>query len=233
MQESASEEEKATYEVFKEMLRGLHNGEQSGVIIPSALDQNGKELFSFELKSILGQAQFDLDKIITRFRKEIVTGILSPQLIIGQDGSGSFALSESLENITDVVVGARLRELRDQLNHDLVKQLFQINGWDTTVMPFFDFEETRQPSVDDVGKYIQRIAAAGMLSNDAATANWIANYVGLPEPFNDTTISVEEVREQMTSFTSNAGEGLETGTVGTGTAKTLTSTDTSVANLEN
>ena len=233
MSDSASEDEKATYEEFKKMLRGLHNGEQSGVIIPSALDQNGKELFSFELMSVMGQAQFDIDKIITRFRKEIVTGILSPQLIIGQDGSGSFALSESLENITDTVVGARLTELKDQLNHDLVKQLFQLNGWDTTVMPYFDYEETKQPSVDDLGKYIQRVAASGLMKVDSEVVNWVHSQVGMPQAFDDTTLSYDEIKEHLTGYTSNSGEGLEPGTSGNGTAKGVSTRDNSIANLEN
>lgn len=66
MSETATEDEKATYEAFKAMLRGLHNGEQSGVIIPSALDQNGKDLFSFELMSVMGQNAFDINVIINR-----------------------------------------------------------------------------------------------------------------------------------------------------------------------
>lgn len=233
MSESASEDEKATFEQFKEMLRGLHNGEQSGVIIPSALDQNGKELFSFELKSVMGQAQFDINEIITRFRKELVTGILSPQLIIGQDGSGSFALAESLENITEVVVEARLREMRDQLNHDLVPQLFAINGYDTSVTPYFDYESTQQPSVDDLGKYIQRVASAGLMKVDADVVNWIHAQIGMPQAFDDTTLSVEEVKEQLTGFDSAAGAGMAVGTTGEGTSKTLGGRDSSTANKEN
>lgn len=161
-----------------------------------------------------------------------MTGLLNPLLLLGQDGSGSFALSQSLGSITDTVVESRLKEVRDQLNHDLVKQLFLLNGWDTTVMPRFEFTRVQSSSVDELGKYIQRVAAAGMLKSDAKTANWVAEQVGMPVPFGNLDVSVEEVREQMTKFTSNAGEGMVEA-AGQGTGKSLSMDDNSVSNLEN
>lgn len=132
----------------------------------------------------------------------MVTGILCPQLVLGQNGSGSFALADNLKNLTDTVVGARLRELRDQLNHDLIPQIFALNGWDTEVTPYFDFDLADETSADDLSKYIQRIAAVGGIVFDAEMVNWIHTKVGAPLPFDDTTISIEEVRE----FTSSGDE---------------------------
>src|SRR5690606_27157109 len=113
MSETASEEEKQTYEAFQKALALLHKGEQSGIIIPSDTDENKERLFDFSLESVMGQSTYDVDKIITRYRKEMITGLLCQQLILGQDGSGSFALAESLESATSIVVNARLREIRD------------------------------------------------------------------------------------------------------------------------
>lgn len=233
MSESASEDQKATYEAFKEMLRGLHNGEQSGVIIPSAMDANGNDLFDFQLMSVMGQAQFDINEIIARYRNEIITGILCPQLVLGQNGSGSFALAENLQRLTETVVGARLREIRDQLNHDLIPQLFKLNGWDVSVTPYFDFDEVQESSLDDLSKYIQRIASIGGIVMDAEMVNWVHMKIGAPIPFDDTDLPIEEVRQQVSNFTSNSGEGMEAGTVGNGTSSSASSRDNSVANMEN
>lgn len=232
MSEDATEAEKATYEVFKEMLRGLHNGEQSGVIIPSETDDQGKPLFEFSLESVMGQSTYDVNEIIGRYRKEIITGILCPQLILGQDGSGSFALSESLSSVTDTVVGARLREIRDQLNHDLIPQLFMLNGWDTSVMPYFDFEDFSESTVDDFSKAIQRMASVGMLVPTAETVNFCHEKIGAPKPFDKTDISVDEVRKFTTPDDSKAGEGMSTGS-GNGTSNSAASRDNSTSNAEN
>lgn len=232
LSESASEDEKQTAEHFRKALSTMHTGEQSGILLPQAYDEDGNKLFEFEVKSVMGNAAHDINAIITRYKKDIVVGLLAPMLTIGQDGSGSFALAEVLEGITSTVIESRLVEIRDQLNHDLVPQLFAVNGFSTEVTPYFDFVRTDEISVDDLGKYIQRVGAAGMLSNDAHTANWIADQVGMPRPFDDTNISVEEVRERMTNFTSNAGEGLAAGGLD-GTSSGASSRDNSIANLEN
>ncbi len=232
LSESASEDEKQTAEYFRKALSTIHTGEQSGILLPQAFDEDGNKLFEFEVKSVMGNAAHDVNTIVSRYKKEIVVGLLAPMLTIGQDGSGSFALASVLQNITTTVVESRLVEIRDQLNHDLLPQLFAINGWSTEVMPYLDFSRTDEVSLDDLGKYIQRVGAIGMLKNDAVTANWVAEQAGMPRAFDDVEISVENVREQMTNFTSSSGEGLAAGGLD-GTSTGASSRDNSSANLEN
>lgn len=233
MSENASPEEKETYEAFKTAMALVHKGEQSGIIIPSDTDSNKNPYFNFELKSVMGQSTYDVNQIIGRWRKEIITGLLCPQLILGQDGSGSFALASSLETLTDTVVSARLREIRDQLNHDLIPQLFALNGWDNSITPYFDFDEFKETSVDDFSKAVQRIASVGGMVLNAETVNKIHQKLGLAVPFDKEDISIKEVREMTSNFSSNAGEGMQTGTSGQGTAKNPSSRDNSTSNKEN
>jgi len=232
MSEEASEDEKATYEMFTKAMALLHKGEQSAIIIPSDVSEEKVPLFDFKLESVMGQSTHNIHEIIGRYRKEIITGLLCQQLILGQDGSGSFALSESLEGATDTVIDARLREIRNQLNHDLVPQLFALNGWDTDILPYFDFEEVKKSSMDDFSKSIQRIASVGGLVLNAETINTIHEKLGLPVPFDQTDIDIEEVREMTTPDISNAGEGMQTGS-GNGTSSSAAGRDNSASNLEN
>ena len=57
---------------------------------------------------------------------------MASQLVLGQEGGGSYSLAESQSSISQMVIDARLIEIRDQLNHDLIPQLFRLNGWDAT-----------------------------------------------------------------------------------------------------
>lgn len=165
------------------------------------------------------------------YKNDIVTGILNPHLVIGQSGGGSFALAESLEGISKTVVEARLKEIKDQINHDLIPQLFSINGWSTNVLPQIDYTQPDNVGLDELSKFIQRCASVGMLKQDAPTLNWIAEQAGMPIPFDDEETPVEEVRTQVTGYTSGAGEG--GATPGPGTANSVSSNDTSIKNLEN
>lgn len=232
MAESATKEEKQVYEAFQTMLRGLHTGEQSGVILPLAYDEQGNPLFKFDVVNVMGQAAHNIDTIISRYRREIITGILNPQLILGQDGGGSFALAESLGSVTNTVVEARLKEIRDQLNHDLIPQLFAVNGFDTTVTPYFDFVQTDNVTLDELSKFVQRVASVGLIKQDAETVNWIAEQAGMPIPFDDRDISLEELREQLTGASSRSGDGMASAGSGTSTS-VFGDDDNSVANMEN
>ena len=232
MADDASEDEKKTLEIFKEILRSIHNGEQSGVLLPQQWDENGKPLFEFDVKSIMGQAAHDINGIITRYKKEIVSGILAPLMMSGQDGGGSFALTESLKDITDLVVVTRLKEIREVLNHDLIPQIYQVNGWDMTEMPKFTYEDFTQVTLDELSKTLQRIASVGGLVLGAEQMNWIHEQVGLPAAFQDVEITIEEAREVATGDTSRAGDGMDVGKF-SGTSDKVSEQDNSISNMEN
>lgn len=233
MDPNASAEDKAVYAYWQNMMRNLHLGEQSGIIIPSLKDENGEEMIAdFQLLGIQGTKSFDVAQIISRYQKEIITSLMASQLILGQDGGGSFSLAESLQGISDMAIEAKLIEIQEQLNHDLIPQLFSLNGWDTSVTPLFQFGDLKTPDLDVLSKFIQRVGAAGMLSQDASTVNWIAEQANMPTPFDDVTIPLEDVREQLTGFTSNAGEGMQEG-MPSGTGDATGGGDQSTGNTEN
>lgn len=234
MDPNASEEDKLVYSHWQQILRNLHMGEQSGVIVPSLKDENGEEMIAkLELLGVSGSKAYDVSAIIGRYQREIITSLMASQLILGQDGGGSFSLAESLQGISDMSIESKLIEIRDQLNHDLLPQLFALNGWSTDILPFFDFGDLKSPDLDVLSKFIQRCAATGMLSQDPATINWIAEQANMPIPFPDPTMDIEEARMQLTGASSRSGDGMGSGLPsGTGSADGEAG-DSSIANGEN
>lgn len=232
LSKDATPEEKETAKHFQDVLNGIHKGEQSGVLLPMMYDDDKNKLFDFRVISVMGQQAHDVDAVIKRFRKEIVTGILAPSLVIGQDGSGSFALAEVLEGITATVIESRLVEIRDQLNHDLIKQLFELNGWDTTVTPMFEFEDVERTSLDEWSSAIQRIASNGLIKLDAKTINTVHSKLGLDTAYDSEDVTVDEIRENATNADSSAGEGMVSPS-GQGTSKSPRARDDSTSNTEN
>ena len=115
---------------------------------------------------------------------------------------------------------------------DLVNQLFALNGWDTTVVPYFDFGDLVSPDLDVLSKFLQRTASVGLVSQDASTVNWIAEQANMPTPFADQTVTVDEARKQLTGYSTGAGEGQATAGEGTSTSPTG-SDDASAGNMEN
>ncbi|UZS00917.1 portal protein [Pseudomonas phage vB_PsaM_M1] len=233
MAEDASDLDKQTFEYWKNVMRNLHMGEQSGVIVPSLKDENGEEMIAdLELLGINGSRSYNVSEIIGRYRSEIITSLMASQLTLGQNGGGSFSLAESLQGISNMAIEAKLIEIQDQLNHDLIKQLFELNGWSTEVMPEFYFGDLVSPDLDVLSKFLQRAGAQGLISANAETANWVAEQANMPKPFPDTTIPTEDVRKEMTAYSSNSGEGMEEG-MPSGTGDATGGGDQSTGNGEN
>lgn len=155
---------------------------------------------------------------------------MASQLVLGQEGGGSYSLAESQSSISQMVIDARLIEIRDQLNHDLIPQLFALNGWDITDTPYFDFGDIAEESLDEISKYIQRIAAVGLMPKTAAMTNWVTEKLGVAPQFSDSQ-TLEEIAPYLTGYSSGAGEGLNK--TGNGTSNSVSERDNSSANLEN
>lgn len=228
----ASPEDKAVYEFYQRGISSLNNNEQTALILPMFRDEKGNKMFELDVVSVMGTQSNDINEIINRLKKEIITGLSAAQLILGQDGGGSFSLAESLDGVTKMIVNERLTQIAEQLNHDLIPQLFALNGWDITDTPKFEYGEVSAESLDEIGKYIQRTAAVGMFPKTPEAVNYVTSRLGGIAPqFKDDTPE-EEFLPKLTNYTSGAGEG-QASPVGSGTAKTLGSgRDSSTANLE-
>jgi hypothetical protein len=228
---NASVEDQAVGEYYRNIVRNLHNGDQSGVLLPSHYDENGNSMFKFDVVSITGQKAHDVDKVINRYNTSILTALTSDFLILGQAGGGSFALSETKMTISEIAIEAKLREIQAVLNHDLIPQLFALNGWDLEVLPYFEFDPVKTTSLDDLSSGIQRIAGVGLMPQTPKVVNWICDQLGIPQDFAED-MDREEFLSMLTKYESRSGDGLESDGPGTSNGGG-SGVDPSVANNEN
>lgn len=232
MDPNASDDDKAVYAHWQNIMRNLHMGEQSGVIVPSLKDDNGEEMIAdLDLLGLNGSKTYDTNVIIGRYKQEIITSLMASQLILGQNGGGSFSLAESLQGISDMAIEAKLMEIRDQLNHDLVIQLFQLNGWDTTVTPTFEFGKVNKEDLDVLSKFVQRVASVGLLPKTPEVINFLTEQMGMTAQFSPDE-DQEEMEKLLTGNDSRAADGMTTAGEGTSTSP-MGSDDASVGNTEN
>ena len=225
---NASQEDKDVREYYERGMTNLHRNEQSALILPMYRDENGNKMFEFDVVSVRGQNAHDVDKIITRYKKEIITSLMAGQLILGQEGGGSYSLAESLDSVTQMVIDTRLTAIKDQLNNDLIPQLFELNGWDITETPYFDYGEVAQNSLDDISKFVQRIGAVGLLPQSPTLVNFLTERLGVDPEFKGDEEG-EDFKSKLTNYESGAGEGMTAGT-GNGTSKKASGRDNTTAN---
>ena len=126
---------------------------------------------------------------------------------------------------------ARLMEIRDVLNNDLIPSLYKLNGWRETEYPKFEFGDLEDTDLEAFSKAIQRIKAVGLITPTVDNVNHIAAMLKLPGRVADD-MSQDELNELLGKDTSRAGDGLTAG-MGNGTGKSVAVDDNSSLNTEN
>lgn len=227
MAEDASDEDKALYEVCKKMIASLANGTSQGIIFPSYIDpESKKDMFDVDYLDSKGANAAGIDQAARRYQDEILA-TLGVDILKSGSHEGSFSLADSDTNVLALAVGHRLNEIATVLNHDLVRQVYKMNGWKMENLPQFVPGDITSMSADELGKLMQRTASVGIVIKDVATVNRIRVAMGVSPLPEDANLDDYE----FTMESSNAGEGMETPYEGT--AKKPTKKDASTQNSEN
>lgn len=230
MAENASDDKKALYETFKSIVTSIHMNEQAGLVFPRFIDPETKQnIFDFRLVSVDGGKQFDTDSVIKRYDNQILMTYLADVLKMGQDASGSFALSDNKTNLLAVGIEAILREIISVLNNDLIPQTLQLNGWNIDgVIPEITYNDLEERDLDVLSKAVQRFVSVGAIEVDKELSNALRETLGI-NAINESSEALDE--DFIPSSDSKAGEGMKT--AGEGTATSVSGNDTSTSNSDN
>src|SRR5437870_1230258 len=210
MSEDASDSEKAIFEYYKNVIRNIQMNEQSGLILPQAFDPESRQpLFKFELTSTQGGKMYDTDVIIKRWDNKILMVLFADMLKMGQDQVGSYSLAGAKTNIMAMAIEARLKEIQDTLNNDLIPQLFALNGEILTAkeLPKFKYGDLDEVDLDEFSKAIQRMGSVGALELDRDMANKIRESIKVTPKGVDEPVDKQEIM----GGDSQAGNGMAAG----------------------
>lgn len=229
MSEDASPEQKLILENLKNILRNLQVNSQSGVMLPSAVDEFTKTpLFDIKLLSNEGgKKNFDINEIKTYYQNQIYIGLSGDILIMGTSNTGSYNLATIKNTLTGSAVEAMLDNIVEAFNRDVIRQLYELNGWENTNFCSLDYENLHSPDLDMISKYVQRIGAVGYMPKTHDVVNYILTSIGL-----DPIDTSEDITALLGENTSRSGDGMQEG-LNSGVGDAITSNDSSVSNLEN
>lgn len=224
----ASPEKKAIAEYFRNMIRNIQSGTQSGVLLPSdASEETRLPLFDFELISADGKKLTDTSAIKKYYQDQILIALMADVLALGTGSTGSYALGSLKNNMVGAMCTYLIGNILQEVNNDLIRQLYELNGMDTTRMCHMDSDNVEDISIEELSKSFQRVASTGLLELDRAALNRVRLMLGLDELPED----LEPQTEILTGNTSRSGDGFKTS--GEGTATSPSGNDLSSDNLEN
>lgn len=229
MAEDADAAQKAIYENFKNIIRNIQNNSQSGIILPSNVDPETKaKLFELDLLSTEGgKKNFDTTKVKEYYQNQIYTGLFADVLILGQGGVGSFALGQIKNSLTGSAVESMLDNIVDSFNRDVIRQLYDLNGWDISRAGSLDYENLHAVDLETLSKFWQRVASVGLVEKDRDVLNAVRSAVGVDTKPDD----MEPQDKYLTDAASRAGDGMKT--AGQGTSNSVSGSDSSSNNLDN
>lgn len=211
----------------------LHSGEKTHIIVPLAYTESGKELFNFKLVGVEGGGkQYNTDDIIKRKQNEILMLYLADVLKLGNDSVGSFALSESKNALLALAIEHHLKIISTVINSDLVPQTLALNGFlglSEEEIPRLVHKDLDQVDIDNLSKFIQRVASTSMLPQTPEIINEILEKAAFEFRL-DTDTPLDP--NMFPAMQSRAGDGMQQAGEGTSNGG-ASPTDSSTGNSEN
>lgn len=230
MSEDASPEQKVIFEQFKNVIRNLQQNTQSGVILPAAYDPETRNpLFKLELLSTEGgKKNYDTTKVKDYYRAMIFIGMNADILLMGNTETGSFALGSLKTSLTGGFVEGMLQRVVRVFNDDLIRQIYELNGWDVSRRCKMDYEGFEDVNVDEFSKAVQRIGAVGFLPKNIEVINKILSTMNI-----DALPEDADLESLLPDQTTRAGDGMKEG-MGSGTGNADGSSgDSTTSNNDN
>lgn len=195
---TASDDKKAVYEAYKKLVRQVRRDEQEGLVLPMEYDQNGKELYTFELLSTGGSRQIDVGSVVERYDNRIAMTVLADFILVGHEQTGSYALNVSKTGVFRTALNSFMDSITEVLNRYAIPRLFAVNQWEMSAYPEFVHSEVDPPDLSELGEFIAKITGAGMtMFPDPDLEGFIREAAKLPEKSPEVEMMQEQQRQEQ------------------------------------
>lgn len=183
-----TDESKRAVALYTKMVRDVKFNEQAGMVLPSDpyYDAEGApsniRQVEFKLLNAEGSRAIDTDKVIKRYQGDIARTILAQFILLSQSGNkGGYAQSKSEIDLFLRATEGWLESIASVINRHLVPKIWSINGLDPTIMPYVVPGKVAPEDLGELGDFVQKLAAAGIILSDPATEDHLRSVAGLPE----------------------------------------------------
>jgi len=181
LDENASTEEKAIFETVRDIVTNIRRDEQEGIVFPLVHDEQGNKMYDLQLMSTGGSRQFDTSEIVERYDKRIAMSVMADFLLLGQSGTGSFALSNDKTDLFVTALKTWLDSIEAEFNRKAIPKLFKINGFDLERLPKIKAGKIRKINLKDLAEYINTLSGAGAtIFPDEDLENYLRRIANLP-----------------------------------------------------
>ena len=179
----ATPEQSAAYSAYKNMITNINRNEQEGALLPLVYNDKGNKMYDLTLlASGATRRQFDTNQIIQRYEQRIAMTVLADFLMLGHERSGSYSLSSNKTSMFQSALLAIVDIISETINTQAIPRLIKLNDFGKLKdYPKIVHDDIEHVNLDELGNFIQRIAAAGAVSfGDIETENSLRNAAKMP-----------------------------------------------------
>jgi hypothetical protein len=167
---------------FRKMVRSVRRDEQEGIVLPSMFDENGNQLYEFELLTSGGSRQFDTNAIIQRYEQRILMSVLADFILVGHEESGTYNMHTDKRGLFQTAINSLAQSIAEVFNRYAIPRLFSVNGIKPPELPKIVPNDVNPPDITQLGGFLQQLTSAGMqLFPDPELEKFIRDAARLPE----------------------------------------------------
>lgn len=152
----------------------------------------------------------DPDKIIARCDKDIAVALLSDMFLISQKSGSAGSFGQSKIKIFAKFAKSLLKEIKNVINNNLIPHLFELNGFDKTLMPTLTNSEINDLDLTNLMLFIQSADKSGLVMPTPELSQAIQNQLlgdDAPEINKDDFKKYQNRREVFTTDTLDKENG--------------------------
>jgi hypothetical protein len=159
----AATQEAAAADAMREIVERLHQHEQASIVISSDLGEGGQKVYDVELLKAGGSSQtMDVKSLIEHFELREAMALLMDVLLIGHEGSGSYALSSNRTELVTRALNAILDKVASVFNRHGIPRLGKLNGWDEEKYPLLAHADVQTADLAGITAFLEGMAKAGV-----------------------------------------------------------------------
>ena len=207
---NASTEQAAVRDQFTKMVQLMRMNENQGVVMPAETDKQGNPTgFTLKLLNSGGRRPIDVNEIIKRYEMREAMVVLADFVFLGQQATGSYALSSDKTTLFAATVGAILGVVQDEFNRKAIPKLMRLNGVPRDLWPELRHGDVEREDLTKIINSVTVLADRGFITPSTEDEDWLRERVGMPE--RDATASAI-LNDLLNTGTEEArGDGLYVG----------------------
>ena len=157
-------------------VKNIRRDEEEGVILPFG--------YKLELLSTGGSRQFDTNAIINRYDTRIAMTVMADFILLGHQGTGSYALSSDKSQLFKEAIKTYLDIICEVFNRQAIPRLIEANGQHfqgITDYPKLVHGDVEHIDLGILGDFLQKMSASGILLPDEDLEDYVREAARLPE----------------------------------------------------